>query len=34
MKSAVSNAENNDNQKVDTLYISTLVINKGIVYKR
>jgi len=34
LKSAVSNAENNDNQKVDTLYISTLVINKGIVYKR
>ncbi len=34
LKSALANAENNDNQKADTLYISTLVINKGIVYKR
>ncbi len=34
LKSAVANAENNDNQKADTLYISSLIINKGIVYKR
>ena len=34
LASAVANAENNDNQKVDTLYISTLSIDKGIVYKR
>ena len=34
LHSAVANAENNDNQKVDTLYISSLIINKGIVYKR
>jgi len=34
LASAVANAENNDNQKVDTLYISSLSINKGIVYKR
>ena len=34
LASAIANAENNDNQKVDTLYISTLIINKGIVYKR
>ena len=34
LASAVANAENNDNQKVDTLYISTLIINKWIVYKR
>ena len=34
LASAVANAENNDNQKSDTLYISTLIINKGIVYKR
>lgn len=32
--SAVKNAENNDNQKVSDLYISELVVNKGIVYKR
>ena len=32
--SAVSNAENNDNQKLSDLYIDTLVINKWIVYKR
>ncbi|MCD5385413.1 50S ribosomal protein L22 [Candidatus Gracilibacteria bacterium] len=34
LASAVANAENNDNQKVDTLFISSLIINKGIVYKR
>ena len=32
--SAVKNAENNDNQKLADLYIGTLIINKGIVYKR
>ena len=32
--SAVKNAENNDGQKADNLFISTLIINKGIVYKR
>ena len=34
LASAVANAENNDNQKLSTLYISTLSINKWIVYKR
>ncbi len=34
LASAVANAENNDNQKVDTLYISSLSVDKGIVYKR
>lgn len=34
LHSAVANAENNDNQKSSTLYISTLSVNKGIVYKR
>jgi large subunit ribosomal protein L22 len=34
LASAVANAENNDNQKIDTLYISSLSIDKGIVYKR
>ncbi len=34
LHSAVANAENNDNQKLSTLYISTLSINKWIVYKR
>jgi large subunit ribosomal protein L22 len=32
--SAVSNAENNNSQKASNLYISSLIINKGIVYKR
>jgi large subunit ribosomal protein L22 len=32
--SAVSNAENNDSQKAEDLYIDTLIIQKGIVYKR
>ena len=32
--SAVSNAENNDSQDRKNLYISALVVNKGIVYKR
>jgi len=34
LHSAVANAENNDNQKLSNLYISTLSVNKGIVYKR
>jgi large subunit ribosomal protein L22 len=32
--SAVSNAENNDSQKAEDLYIDTLIVQKGIVYKR
>ena len=32
--SAAKNAENNDNQKISDLYIDSLIINKGIVYKR
>ena len=32
--SAVSNAENNNSQKASNLYISSLIVNKGIVYKR
>lgn len=32
--SAVKNAENNDGQNSETLYISNLIINKWIVYKR
>ncbi len=34
LHSAVKNAENNDNQKMSDLYIDSLIINKGIVYKR
>ncbi|MDA7494818.1 50S ribosomal protein L22 [Candidatus Gracilibacteria bacterium] len=34
LHSAVSNAENNDSQKAEDLYIDTLNIQKGIVYKR
>ena len=34
LASAVANAQNNDNQKLSTLYISSLIVNKGIVYKR
>jgi large subunit ribosomal protein L22 len=34
LHSAVANAENNDNQKSSDLYIDSLTINKGIVYKR
>ena len=34
VSSAVSNAEHNDNQEVANLFIDTLVITKGIVYKR
>jgi len=34
LSSAVSNAENNNSQKASNLYISSLIINKGIVYKR
>ena len=34
LASAIANAENNDNQNVSTLYISTLSVNKGVVYKR
>lgn len=32
--SAIKNAENNDGQNADNLYINTLIVNKGIVYKR
>lgn len=32
--SAVNNAEHNDNQKASDLYLDTLIITKGIVYKR
>lgn len=32
--SAVKNAENNDAQKLQDLYVDTLIITKGIVYKR
>jgi len=32
--SAVSNAQNNDGQKIDNLIIDVISINKGIVYKR
>jgi len=34
LHSAVSNAENNNKQDADSLYIEKLVIHKGIVYKR
>ena len=34
LASAIANAENNDNQKADTLFISSLGIDKWIVYKR
>jgi len=34
LHSAVSNAENNDNQKADTLVVSSVIVNKGPVYKR
>lgn len=34
LHAAVANATNNDGQKADNLYISSLIINKGIVYKR
>lgn len=34
LASAIANAENNDNQKLSTLFISSLIINKWIVYKR
>lgn len=32
--SASKNAENNNNQDVSTLVINTLIVSKGIVYKR
>ena len=32
--SAAKNAENNNEQSLDNLYVSTLIINKWIVYKR
>ncbi len=32
--SAVANAQNNDGQKLENLYIDTVSVNKGIVYKR
>ena len=34
LHSAVANAENNNGQDASNLYIDTLIINKGIVYKR
>lgn len=34
LHSAVSNAVNNDSQNIDSLYITTLSVSKGIVYKR
>lgn len=34
MYSALKNAENNNNQEVDKLYVWSLIISKGIVYKR
>jgi len=34
LASAVANAENNDNQKPDTLKVKTVIVNKGPVYKR
>lgn len=34
LHSAVANAQNNNNQDAENLYVDTLVINKGIVYKR
>lgn len=34
LASAVANAEHNDNQKLSDLFISTLSVNKWIVYKR
>lgn len=32
--SAVSNAQHNDNQNPSDLYLNTLIVTKGIVYKR
>ena len=32
--SAAANAQNNDGQKIEDLYIDSIIINKGIVYKR
>jgi len=32
--SAAANAQNNDGQSLDSLYIETVSVNKGIVYKR
>jgi len=34
LHSAVANAQNNDGQKLENLYIDTVSVNKGIVYKR
>ena len=34
LKSAVANAQNNDGQSIENLYVDTVSINKGIVYKR
>ncbi len=34
LHSAVANAQNNDGQKLENLYIDTISVNKGIVYKR
>ncbi len=32
--SAAANAQNNNGQKLEDLYIDSIIINKGIVYKR
>ncbi|NDK07965.1 50S ribosomal protein L22 [Candidatus Gracilibacteria bacterium] len=34
MYSALKNAENNNNQEIDNLYVGSLIVTKGIVYKR
>jgi large subunit ribosomal protein L22 len=34
LKSAVSNAENNDNAKAENLKVKTVLVNKGPFYKR
>ena len=34
LKSAAANAQNNDGQKIENLYVDTISVNKWIVYKR
>lgn len=34
VSSAIANAQNNDGQNVENLYVSSIIINKWIVYKR
>ncbi len=34
LKSAAANAQNNDGQKIENLYVDTVSVNKWIVYKR